>query len=302
MMVMLLGLTEIGWYANNYMTLLDVVREAGRAGATRDPMAWYDGEEKNYQRLDCDELVDKFDKQRFENNDLPRGPEASLPPEERKYGYFIGGEGPIGYYDAVACSVIANMAPLEFKDSTDDIAVSVFSFAVMNRELPVDNPGTPQYVRIVGRYPARTNECDQDDEYDPFDWNRNGSGSDLGEDSARYDAEWDNVRGYVFRGNHANSYGAVDGEGNEILCLGSEFSTLEVEKMLDFQGDSDRDRKIVQTPNFGLVLVEIFWEHQQLLALPWFNFGPLESGSTIHVWSFFPVSAAEPSLRDLGLE
>ncbi len=29
---MLMGLTEIGWYANNYLTLLDVVREAGALG------------------------------------------------------------------------------------------------------------------------------------------------------------------------------------------------------------------------------------------------------------------------------
>mgnify|MGYP001013003906 CR=1 FL=1 len=27
LLVMLMGLTEIGWYANNYLTLLDVVRE-----------------------------------------------------------------------------------------------------------------------------------------------------------------------------------------------------------------------------------------------------------------------------------
>jgi len=279
LLVMLMGLTEIGWYANNYLTLLDVVREAGRFGATRDPMAWVDGEETNYHRLDCELFSNLFDKKAGEDNTVWPGPDLSL------YGYHIGQESAtIGYYDGVACSVIGNMQPLEFNDDTDDIAVSVFQFVVLNRGLP------SAQVRIVGRLPARANECENDDEYDPFDWNHDGNGAGIDEDSARFDSSWDNVRGYIFRGNHQMSFGAPRD------CLGSAFSTAEVEEMLDFNAHPDRARKIDEVANFGLVLVETFWQHRQLLALPWFNLGPLAEGQMIHVWAFFPVSAAEPDL------
>ena len=279
LLVMLMGLTEIGWYANNYLTLLDVVREAGRFGATKDPTTWSDGDEKKYQRMDCEDppLADHFDKKPFENQMTWPGPDLA------PWGYTVGDERPIGYYDGVACSVVANMAPLDFNDTTDDIVVSVFSYYVLL-------PGTPSAeLKIVGRYPARANECQNDDAYDPFDWNHNGT-ADGDEFMSQFEGSWDNVRGYVFRGNHQIDY------GGPMPCLGSKFSTQDVQDLLDFKGDPDRQRKIEQVSNFGLVLVEIFWQHHQLLGLTWFNFGPLTQGQTIHVWAFFPVSAAEPDL------
>jgi hypothetical protein len=278
LLIMLLGLTEIGWYANNYLTLLDVVREAGRFGASRDPLEWPTGEELNYSRLDCEEISTIYDKLPFENNTNPKGPTDPV------FKYRDRGERPVGYYDGVACSAVRNMAPLEFKDDEDDIVISVFQFFVLNR-------GTPNAtVRIYGRHPALTNECTGDDSYDPFDWNHNGLLRDAGEDpNLGDDAAIDpgNVRGFVFRGNHK-----IDGTS----CIGSDFSTLEVEEMLDFKGDPDRARKMEQVANFGLVLVELYWSHDQLLGLPWFNLGPLDEGNLIHVWTFFPVSAAEPDI------
>jgi len=100
LMVMILGLTEIGWYANNYLTLLDVVREAGRFGATRDPLSWVDGEELKYHRMDCEEEIALFDKRDFDNKTTWPGPDLSA------WGYSAGDERPIGFYDGVACSVI----------------------------------------------------------------------------------------------------------------------------------------------------------------------------------------------------
>ncbi|MBN2305311.1 MAG: pilus assembly protein [Anaerolineae bacterium] len=283
LMVMLMGLTEIGWYANNFLTLLDVVREAGRFGATKDPTEWSDGQELNYSRMDCEEDSSRFDKL-AENNPTWPGPDLSAYPTLLSYQYADYGERPGGFYDAVACTVIRNMAPLEFDDQTDDVIVSVFSFFVINRGT------TSAEVRIFGRYPARTNECEIDDVYDPFDWNHNSSGSDIDEDAAYFDSGSDNVRGYVFRGNISHDYGA------SVPCLGSTFSTADVETMLNFDGNSDQERKLEQAANYGLVLVEVYWEHHQLLGLPWFNFGPLEDAMLIHVWAFFPVSAAEPDL------
>ncbi|NLX11021.1 MAG: hypothetical protein GXY36_15340 [Chloroflexi bacterium] len=288
LLIMLLGLTEIGWYANNYMTLLDVVREAGRFGSVRDPMLWLSGEELNYERLDCDEISGNFGQQESDSNPTPRGPNSAYPTNgtfpNGRYG--MRSESTTGYYDGVACSVIFNMDPLEFDDEKDDIAVSVFSFVV-------DNPGTTSAkVRIVGRYPARTNECAGDDTFDPFDLDRNGVRNGL-EDSNLFDAGADNVRGFVFTGNHTMDF------GGGASCLGSAFSTSEVERRLNFPSETDpvyRGRKLQQATNYGLVLVEVFWTHKQLLGLPWFNIGPLADGQTIHVWTFFPVSGAEPDL------
>ncbi len=282
LLIMILGLTEIGWYANNYLNLLDIVREAGRQGSTRDPMTWVDGQEKNYNQMDCEELSDRYDKLPFENNTTWPGPDLS------GYGYQDRGERRIGYYDYVACSVIGNMSPMVFDDEKDDIVVSVFQFLVT----PKTKTGTLK-VKIVGRLPARANECQGDDAYDPFDWNpRNGTGNDAGEVTSSYDSEWDNVRGYCFRCNHQMDY------GGGVPCLGSEFSTAEVEAMLNFDGDADQQRKLAELADFGLVLAEIYWTHYQLLGLPFFNIGPIDDGMTIHVWTFFPVSAAEPKISD----
>ncbi len=282
LLVLLLGLTEIGWYANNYMTLLDVVREAGRYGSTKDPMAWVDGEEHNRQRMDCEELATNYDKKPFENQTSWPGPG-----DLATWGFQDGGERPVGYYDGVACSVISNMAPLEFNDLTDEITVSVFSFAVLY-------PGTTNaVVRVVGRYPSTANECTNDDEFDPFDWNPpdNDPTDDYENLNGGYDIGAEDVRGYVFRGNHRMDFGGPR------ACLGSAFSTKEVQDKLDFTGDPDRQRKVQQVANYGLVLVEVFWRHRQLLGLSWFNLGSLTDGQMIHVWAFFPVSAAEPDLE-----
>lgn len=287
LLVMLLGLTEIGWYANNYLTLLDVVREAGRFGASRNPMEWVPGEEKNYHRLDCEELSD-----RFNNSESPLGPDAV------KYGYSISGEAEIGFYDGVACTAVQNMEPLEFRDDLDDVVVSVFSYYVVNK-------GTNSaHVRVTGRYPARTNECanDPDDVRDPFDWYpltatadypQGGDGLAIeaqSEDVNRFDIGQENIRGFTLRGNHQMDYGAPN------PCLGSSFSTTRVEELLNFAGNPDRVEKLRRATSYGLVLVEMYWSHRQLLGLPWFNLGPIEEGQTIHVWAFFPVSAAEPDI------
>lgn len=297
LLIMIMGLVEIGWYANNYLTLLDVVREAGRFGANRDPMTWINGEELNYHRLDCDTSSIYFDNFQNEQNTTSYGPPNSYPtnqPADKRYG--IRSEQPVGYYDGIACTVVGSLAPLNFRNDEDDVVVSVFSYVVLNR-------GTEDAeVRVVGRYPARTNECAGDDTHDPFDWKGtasgdytpNGSGSDpdeLGGIANNYDDGYDNVRGYVYRGNHHNDYGAG------VPCLGSSFSTDDVEELLNFPDSSDQMRKLSQANNFGLVLVEVYWMHYQLLGMPWFNLGPLDEGYTVHVWAFFPVSAAEPDLN-----
>lgn len=275
--VMLLGLVEIGWLANNYMILVDVSREAGRYGSVRDPIEnWVPGMEKTYHRMDCDELTDRFSK--FPNDDPP----FTSPPGPTLPGYDNGSEGPIDFYDGVACTVLTNMAPLEFDDSADDVIVSVISYAV------IDDVTGPRAI-VTGRYPARSNEC-ADDVRDPF---APHFLPPTLRDPDRYDATADEgQRGYLFRGNYFTESG----------CRGSDFSLTEIEDtinrtMLDDSGDPITDLEIQNVPNFGIVLVEIHWTHYQLLNLPFFTW--IGNPIPINVWSFFPVTAAEPTATEI---
>lgn len=279
MLIMLLGLMEIGWLANNFLILLDVTREAGRYGATNDPLQWATGEEHNIERMDCNNIegggfVD------FPDNNV------YLPVTDTSHlsSYFVdGADTEIGYYDGVACTVVQNMAPLIFDTSKDDVVVSVFGYAVED----FDSDGAPE-LRITGRFPARSNECDNEP-YDPFDVTRNYS-LDLREDQFRmYDGveelgpadNDENVRGFVLTGHHEVS----DAPG----CIGSEFSMLEMEALLS--GASDVENEHI--PNNGVLLVEVFWHHSQLLGLRWFTI--IGDDFEIAVWSVFPVTAVEPT-------
>ncbi|MBN1963987.1 MAG: pilus assembly protein [Anaerolineae bacterium] len=273
LMIMLLGLVEVGWLASNFMILLDVTREAGRFGAGGDPMGWVIGDEYNLERMDCDTIEGGSYVDAPDNNTwLP-----VLDPEHLPGFYFDGGEWDIDYYDGVACGLVANMPPLIFNPFQDDVAISVFSYLV-------GDFGSGYEVLITGRYPSRTNEC-QTETYDPFDWNHNGT-ADPNEDNTRYDATNENVRGYILTGRHEVS----DSPG----CLGSEFSTQEVQDMLN--GASALENEF--SPNNGLLLVEVYWHHSQLLGLRWFTmFG---DNFELHVWSIFPQSASEPTATPLG--
>lgn len=290
-LIMLIGMVEVGWYANNYLILSDVVRSAGRFGSLRDPILWPAGEEKNYNRLDCELLENAFNKTQLEN---VASPPTSIP------GGFIGPESnDLGYFDGVACAAIANMAPLEFKDLEDDIIVSVFSYARF--PLGCDNdPATTATectdIRVTGRYPIGQNECD-DDTRDPFDFTGNNT-LDVVEqvtDTQGYEGfdggglNNEGMRGYVFRGNE-----------NHDGCIGSQYSVGWMENRLHqsvIQGDNAQNLTNLERgliPNYGLVLVEMYWNSYQLLQLPLYSWvgNPLR----LHVWSIFPVTAAEPDL------
>ncbi len=287
MLITLLGMVEIGWLAANFQVMLDVTREAGRFGATNDPLLWPSGEEHNLERMDC--------------NDFEGGSYVDL--EGRVYlpisdtshlggvgvSFVDGADSPIGYYDGVACAVVQNMVPLIFDPTKDDVVVSVFAYAVDD----TDSDGTNDTVIVTGRFPARQNEC-SNEPYDPFDLNRNGAWDSREDEAGMYDGSVEigpgdndeNVRGYVLTGHHMVS----DAPG----CHGSEFSTQEIEDLLN--GASDLENQ--HSPNNGLLLVELFWHHRQLLQLPWFT--TIGDNFELHVWSMFPVTAAEPTATGLG--
>lgn len=270
LLIMLLGLVEVGWLANNYLILIDVSREAGRYGSVRDPLVnWIAGDELNYQRKDCDSEIATFNK--VDATVYTTYPGPPMP------DHYYGNEGLLDYYDGVACAVLANMVPLEFRDDMDDIVVSVVSYVV------VDTGSGPRAV-ITGRFPPRSNEC-ADDGRDPFAPSFLPAGM---RDPIGYDAGVEGRRGYFFRGNHVTAEG----------CRGSEFSLPELENiinrtMLDDTGNVITNIEAESIPNNALVIVEIHWIHEQLLGLPFFTW--IGNPVPLNVWTIFPASAAEPT-------
>ncbi|WP_119071743.1 TadE family protein [Aggregatilinea lenta] len=314
LLVMLMGLVEVGWFANNYMVLLDNVREAGRRGAVLDPLTdWEAHQEKVYHRMDCENTDQYFNTGAGDNGILRNSTDGWPWKDLGAYGYVDGTEhtSAYGFYDDVACLILRNMAPLDFDSTTDDIIISVFSYAVIDPN-PTDDDPSDKVVRVIGRFPPDTNECSG--EPDPFDWRGaglldppDGDATDDGEfyestdgNTPYYDATSDEVRGFVMRGNHVAEDDAVG-----LPCLGSDFSTAEVQNLLNFNNITDPTEhtdKIDNTRKFGMVLVEMDWKHRQLFGMPWFNLGPLNNGPYVHVWTFFPVSGAELDLQDADLD
>jgi hypothetical protein len=297
LLIMLLGLVEVGWLANNYLTLIDVTRSAGRWGSNHHPEdLWANNNELRYEYLDCDLENGRFGQNAANTDPVWPGPNGDsairIGPNLADYNYTNGTEGfqSLQYFDGVACfGVISNLSPLEFDDNRDDIVVSLFYYAVIDGD-----------VEIVGRYPPRTNECSEDASDD------SGFIHYFDVDGDLRDTGPDDIRGYIFRGNHRVSDQLGSDTGRARDCLGSEFSTSEVEELLnqstilppDNEGTDLEDPKplsaeeIAQLPDGAFILIEVFWHHEQLLGLPFFSI--LGDPFELHVWSIFPVSGIEP--------
>jgi hypothetical protein len=254
-----------------------------------------------------------------------------------------------GFFNNVACTMVASMEPLSLnpENGVDDIVVSAFSLEMVD---PATYPGSlgahrpvsgdvPQVV-VVGRYPTNGNECDavetasgteiytdSMDLRDPFDFNEN-----LRTD--RYSASFDpalNVYPFIWNGHYSELSGFdvdqnnpdlnekqvgfswlgqhrvtipnADGSTRQTLCLGSQFTISDVEKLVNLTNyvptANVAERR--NLPGLGLVLVEIHWEHEMLLQLPVFNpvFDIMSSDGEppkIYVWAAFPLPAADPTI------
>jgi hypothetical protein len=194
LIILLVGLVEIGWFARNYLTLLEVTRVGARRGAVlsgdNSPLVWnewaslppgasYDPNWTNY----------------------PSGP-----PDPPKYGGYnqtninnlrvnvrncgtIGSTAQdtfTGFYNLILCQMLASLNPLQMRIGasipvearTDDIVISVFAIQIVNNNTPtvdgdqlflVDSgpsatidefePYTGYIPVVVGRYPTKANEC-----------------------------------------------------------------------------------------------------------------------------------------------
>jgi hypothetical protein len=172
LILMILSMVEVGFVANDYLILMDVVRGAARVAVNLDPTAWSDADTRNQQRLDCDGIyknpdpADPIVDKRFllksigetedDRREIPRA--RGLPdfgPNEDLWGYGIGQEqASYGFFDNIVCQVTKSMSPLVFNDysrtspnieegdppnpdARDDIVVSAISYTKVDYTKPL---------------------------------------------------------------------------------------------------------------------------------------------------------------------
>ncbi len=373
LVVLITGIIEIGWIANNYLSLQEVAKVGARRGTVlsgdNNPISW-------------------------ENNDILT--ELTILPASSTGGTSIDGttDGAVntaredarncqlglstnnaGFYNLILCQMIDSLSPLEMnsENGIDDIAISVFAVQTMFNDPGGDvdfengyGPGLdvdeyePGYIPVVvGRYPTNANECNvletgarnNSIERDPFNYidDRDGGTGNviLTYDSSTaqatnppytdqpieladevngvwvprgHDNNNEQQRGFAYLGQHrieAITVELANGSRTtyDVDCYGSEWSIYDVQERMavpTFEFDAsditciegecvDPNEDLgVYLPSQGLVLVEIWWQHQLLLNLPIFS--PVmnalgDDQTTIYVWSAFPVPAVEPRIQ-----
>ncbi len=210
LIILLAGLVEIGWFANNYLNLLDVTRAGARRGAVlqdqQSPLFWTNQfsyvpnsllSDTRYQMPNttvAEQAVNGTDLQRWTYRWVPSGDTSpgnqNQQPCDTNYTarYF---------YNEITCTMITSMDPLTLnpEDGIDDIIVSAFSLQLIQHQYlapgyagdPNETATSPE-VEVVGRYPTNANECDVqqvggvavsasrpgDENRDPFDINGDG--------------------------------------------------------------------------------------------------------------------------------
>ncbi len=220
LIILLAGLVEIGWFANNYLNLLDVTRAGARRGAVlqdqQSPLFWTNQfsyvpnsllPDTRYQMpntTDVQKAINGTDEQRWEYRWAPASDTSpgnvGAQPCNTNYTtrYF---------YNEITCTMITSMDPLVLnpEDGIDDIIVSAFSLELIPHQYlaptyagdPNETATSPE-VEIVGRYPTNANECDVqedagvaisaprpgDENRDPFDINGDGTVNIASFDSA----------------------------------------------------------------------------------------------------------------------
>lgn len=205
LVILIAALAEIGYFARNYIIIMEVARVGARTGSVQDgersPLRWDNA------------------------GSIVRSRPAADAPQADKNAYndwigtyrYCGSDYPgtrIGFYNYLACIMHASMDPLSFRENKeltddwpDEIVISGFAIqAITPSQVPepmrsqIDWPmndaslllpdlapsaSTPQLV-VVGRYPTNANECNYDAdgsvnmnrERDPFDYIRNNGNLD----------------------------------------------------------------------------------------------------------------------------
>lgn len=293
LIILIMGLVEIGWFANNYLILLEVSRVGARNGTVLSgdlsPLAW------NYTASVHYDLV-------------PDGtPEDTAARQYRTCGQV---DNYPGFFNFIVCLMERSLSPLELNicaDPTvckDDIVVSVFGVQAIDRSLvtltapPPGAPSTGVNSVVVARFPHNANECNYNaagavvaGERDPFDFSTNQDDDEFDNYLDPYTSAPERQRGFVYLAQHRL--------WDNPNCYGSEWTVAEVEQLMNLPNFSLNFNQRQQLPSQGMVLVELFWQHNLLLQNPVFNpvFNALGDSTMIYVWAAFPVPAAEPRIR-----
>jgi hypothetical protein len=332
LIILLMGLAEIGWFANNYLILLETTRTGARFGTTqagdRAPAAW-----PNAASLYPATIV---------------SPPASTDAQNFRTCANLADERFNRFFNGIACRMLDTMEPLDFRDrinannpnSIDDIVVSAFSILSVNpsssSDIPADfrsalalvsgYPTTAQQLIVVGRYPSNANECTTDpaETRDPFNYINTTTRLDGGRnytlintalpdtaDNRNYveytgfDSTPELQRGFSFAGQHRIL--ATRTLPPDQQCIGSEWTINRVQQLINLANFGLTNQQRANLPSQGMVLVEMFWRHSLLLRNPVFNpvftilndptidpSAPNDAGTIISVWAAFPLPQLEP--------
>ncbi len=235
LILMVLSLVELGFFANDYLILLDAIRSGSRFAVNLDPTSWPYGDAHNQNRMDCDTdnhntvgpgTPNKSTWNQYPNEGIINPSSANAPYGQRsgdnpfpgqvadqprgmnlttglRLNYTVGKDANFGFFDSIACQVIAAMQPLHLEEdlnaaggdqtsiagdgtnkSKDDILISAISYVTMNYNgLANDGakyasdiaPHNGYYVTVTGRWPIESRYCyalGQGDVRDPFDFMR----------------------------------------------------------------------------------------------------------------------------------
>jgi len=248
LLLMLAGLVEVGYYANNYLTVLDASREGARYAADMNPKL---------------PAMDTFNYATFEKDTLDLcNPAFGGDPDSDACTEAVMAEGcsETGYlYHKAACLVQASLYPLELDLSNENMDVVVSVVAVIS--------GTG-IMSITERLPAVDTDCTPD-ESGFFQGTCPVDAFSCCEDECIW--SWTDV---VYEGT------ALDGTGKS-----SGFTCAELLSLLN-SGVNRTNRQN------GFVIVEVYYEHEQLLNLPVFS-QILPDLIPVRAYSIMPVSAAE---------
>ena len=361
LIILLAGLVEIGWFANNYLNLLDVTRVGARRGAVlqdqKSPLFWdnkYTYVPSTMLASACLDTVDPTcsryqmaqgtvampdgpvdngtDSQRFTFRWMPAG--STVPGNTGVQACDPAYVDRV-FYNEVICTMVTTMDPLVLNQTNgiDDIIVSGFSLQKVDATthptyLANSYDKTVPQIVVAGRYPTNANECDvrkdsagnpvmsSVDGRDPFDFNGNGArdiappdtpNASAGEiagvftEIAGFDSPITTIGdpshlaekqvGFSLFGNHKipNTY-----------CVGSEWTISRIESLMNLSSyglTTTTDREYI--PSQGLILVEIYWEHEMLLKIPVLSpvfsaVGNSQGKMVINVWAAFPLASVEP--------
>ncbi len=196
----------------------------------------------------------------------------------------------IDYYKLAACVAKNTMAPVPLNPATDDIVISIFR--VLSG-------------RVYGRWPdcgtghapdSANPACPNDPPYlaNPTTWPETmGEWHQWGRGDQCKNGLDDNGDGNIDEGCSGNLAPGPLTEttcdpNTDFTCNPSHFTMAQVQAVLD-----------PNAPNTAVVLVEVFYNYNQLLKLPWITaFVP--DPQRLHSYTIIPVPAAEPTLMITG--